>query len=98
MTQDSQATGAICERIVFSGRVQGVGFRATTATFARRRGVLGFVRNQTDGTVELIARGMSEAIDNLVADLKHQFGPKIVNFDRQLVEPGEYFRGFEIRH
>ena len=46
-----------CRRIIFHGRVQGVGFRYTTHRIARGFPVTGFVRNLTDGTVELVACG-----------------------------------------
>lgn len=44
-------------RVIYSGRVQGVGFRWTTARVARGYEVAGSVRNLSDGTVELIAQG-----------------------------------------
>jgi acylphosphatase len=42
---------------VVRGRVQGVGFRATTLDEARRLGLAGWVRNCVDGTVEVLAEG-----------------------------------------
>jgi acylphosphatase len=44
-------------RAVVRGRVQGVGFRATTFDEARRLGLAGWVRNRVDGTVEVLAEG-----------------------------------------
>ena len=44
-------------RVFFSGRVQGVGFRYTVCDVARRFDVTGFVRNLTDGRVELLCEG-----------------------------------------
>lgn len=42
---------------VVHGRVQGVGFRATTLEEARRLSLAGWVRNRRDGTVEVLAEG-----------------------------------------
>jgi acylphosphatase len=54
-------------RAIVSGRVQGVSYRATTAAEARKLGLVGWVRNLTDGTVELEAEGPDDAIGKLVA-------------------------------
>lgn len=43
--------------VVYRGRVQGVGFRATVGHLARGYEVTGLVRNLPDGRVELIAEG-----------------------------------------
>jgi acylphosphatase len=51
------------------GRVQGVGFRATTVSVARRLGLAGWVRNLVDGDVELEAEGPPEAIEQLLTFL-----------------------------
>jgi acylphosphatase len=52
---------------IVSGRVQGVSYRAATASEARRLGVVGWVRNRSDGTVELEAEGSDETISQLIA-------------------------------
>lgn len=43
--------------VIYSGRVQGVGFRYTVCRAAERRHVTGYVRNLPDGDVELVAEG-----------------------------------------
>jgi acylphosphatase len=56
-----------------SGRVQGVGFRYYTQTFARRRGLVGWVRNNYDGSVAICAEGPDSAIHAFLKDI--QQGP-----------------------
>jgi len=53
--------------VVVRGRVQGVFFRASTAETAGRLGVTGWVRNLSDGGVELEAEGTDEALEALLA-------------------------------
>ena len=52
--------------IVF-GHVQGVGFRSWTASQARHFNIKGWVRNNSDDSVELVAEGTSEAISQFTA-------------------------------
>jgi acylphosphatase len=52
-------------RAVVQGRVQGVFFRAYTQEEAQRLGLVGWVRNRPDGTVEAVAEGEAERIDQL---------------------------------
>jgi len=49
-------------RVVISGRVQGVGYRAWTVATARRLGITGWVRNRADGTVEAVFSGDTAAM------------------------------------
>ncbi len=54
-------------RLTVRGRVQGVGYRWWTVDQARRLDLHGWVRNQRDGTVEILAIGPQEAAQELVA-------------------------------
>ncbi|MEO1067859.1 MAG: acylphosphatase [Cyanobacteria bacterium J06638_6] len=53
-------------RAVVQGVVQGVGFRYHTRQIAQQLGVKGFVRNQPDGTVEIVAVGTSDQLKALL--------------------------------
>ncbi|MBN1795323.1 MAG: acylphosphatase [Sedimentisphaerales bacterium] len=61
------------KHIIFSGRVQGVGFRFTAHNIAKRCGLTGIVRNLPDGTVEMIAQGSSCDISDCISDIQESF-------------------------
>ena len=87
-----------CRRLIYSGRVQGVGFRYTTARIARRHPVTGYVRNQPDGTVELVADGPSDAIDAFLNEIATAFAENISDCRSEtLTAPAERHERFEIR-
>ncbi len=60
---------AVRKHFLFSGRVQGVGFRWNAVRLARPLGLTGWVRNLPDGRVELEAQGEEETIDRFLARL-----------------------------
>lgn len=62
------------KHIVFVGRVQGVGFRFTAFNIANRNQLTGFVRNLPDRTVEMLAQGPADAIDDCIQDIEESFG------------------------
>ena len=57
----------VARQIRVSGRVQGVGFRAALQDEATRRGVTGWVRNRSDGSVEALLQGPQAAVEALIA-------------------------------
>jgi acylphosphatase len=66
-------------RLVITGRVQGVGFRAWTRREARRRGLRGWVRNRSDGSVEALLIGDAASVDSLAEACRH--GPITARVD-----------------
>jgi len=86
-------------RMTFSGRVQGVGFRATCHWLARGYDVVGYVRNLPDGRVELVAEGDSTEIDRFLDAIRQETGGFIREIHAEL-EPrfDPPLEGFTIRY
>jgi acylphosphatase len=74
-----------CVRLRIAGRVQGVWFRGWTIDHARELGLDGWVRNRRDGTVEAVASGPAERVDELIA--RCRIGPPAAVVDRVEVTP-----------
>jgi acylphosphatase len=80
------------------GRVQGVGFRAFVAFCAEEIGVNGWVRNVSWNTVETLAEGNREQIDQFIHAVKT--GPSSSRVDDCRIDEETYtgeFPSFEIR-
>lgn len=89
----------IRRRVIISGRVQGVCFRAYTRDTARKLGVRGWVRNLSDGNVEALLEGDPHDVEAMIQWL-HQ-GPPYGQVSKVTVweEPAqERFHDFEIRY
>jgi len=87
----------IAKRIKVIGRVQGVYFRASTKQEAHNTGLCGWVRNHTDGSVEIHVEGDHLKVDQLI-NWAHN-GPRMANVERvdvSIAEP-EGHQDFEIR-
>ncbi|AMV26036.1 Acylphosphatase [Gemmata sp. SH-PL17] len=85
--------------VYYSGHVQGVGFRATTAWIARTHPqIRGWVRNLSDGRVELLADGESSAIETFLADVRERMADHITAEETFEREPDQALTGFRIAH
>ena len=56
--------------VVFHGTVQGVGFRYATKHIVKRYPVTGFVKNLSNGCVELLAEGEESQLQSLLKDIQ----------------------------
>ncbi len=84
--------------ITVKGQVQGVYFRATATQVAREAGVTGTVRNTPTGSVEIVAEGAEEAVEELVRWCHD--GPEAARVDSVEVALCAYtgsFSRFEVR-
>jgi acylphosphatase len=86
----------VCKRVVYRGRVQGVGFRATVRHLADGFDVTGTVRNCADGAVELIVQGEPPEVDGFLAAVARRMGPYIAEQETQEAATCPTLRGFHI--
>jgi acylphosphatase len=83
--------------VYYSGDVQGVGFRATAVSIARRHpAVRGWVRNLADGRVELFADGHPSDVDAFLADVRERMTDHIETEDVAERDPDDTVSGFRI--
>jgi acylphosphatase len=95
---DTKPTGARLEAVVH-GRVQGVSFRYYTRKRARELNLTGYVRNQPDGTVEVVAEGGRPALESLLAFLHEGPGAAFVTqVDTRWRPPSGDLFHFEVRY
>lgn len=85
-------------RFLFSGRVQGVGFRYTAQRLAGRFAVAGYVRNLDDGRVELVASGDPAEIEELITSIEREMGRNIQDISRGPIDLSTPLSGFTIRY
>ncbi|MGC9359297.1 MAG: acylphosphatase [Anaerolineae bacterium] len=84
---------------VIHGRVQGVNFRAHTLRRATQLGLVGYVRNRADGTVEVVAEGEQKALRKLLSWL--HAGPRlghVIRVDARWQAPRGGEDHFEVRY
>ena len=84
-------------RVFVDGRVQGVGFRVSTAHEATRLGVCGWVRNLPDGKVEALYEGPRDAVEEMLSWTRRgPLGARVTEMTIHDEEPeGEL--GFSVR-
>jgi acylphosphatase len=84
-------------RYVVKGRVQRVGFRLFVEEAARRERIDGYVRNQHDGSVEVVAEGDVDAMQRFEMALRRgPSGARVDDVEMMSVEPTSRFAGFRV--
>lgn len=84
----------IRKRIVFSGWVQGVGFRYRARHAAELLGATGWVRNEYDGSVTMEIQGTEEQIDGVIQAIGRGRYVKIENMDVRTIPVVPHEQGF----
>lgn len=84
-------------QVFYSGRVQGVGFRATVKRVAHGYEVTGTIRNLSDGRVELAAEGERAELADFQQAIRDSGLGRFIRQEHALYGPAQNeFRGFEI--
>ena len=85
--------------IFIYGRVQGVGFRFFALKEALEEGVRGWVRNNYDGSVEMVVQGLDAKLDAFVDRIERGNDLSIVEcIDIREYEGSQEFESFEIKY
>ena len=84
--------------VFITGKVQGVFYRVKTRSEAKKRNVVGWVRNLPDGRVEAVFEGKKEDVDKLIDYCrKGPQGAYVTKIDVYPEEKTYKFNNFEIR-
>lgn len=88
--------GPISKKILFSGQVQGVGFRRKAFELSKRFSVAGYVRNLPTGHVELVVEGAPDEVERFLEAIKEKLASYIESFTVSTM-PLQQFGEFTIR-
>lgn len=88
----------IRKTVLYSGRVQGVGFRYTTCQIAVGHDVTGYVKNLPDGRVEVVVEGAAKAVQRFLTAVEAEMSANIRGTETtESPGTGEY-SGFAVRY
>ena len=85
-------------RVLYSGHVQGVGFRETTRQISSDHDVYGYVKNLPDGRVELVVEGQQRELQGFLDDIQQQLAQRISSHTVDETTASGEFRRFDVRY
>ena len=88
----------IRRRFIYSGHVQGVGFRWRAKKAAEMYGVTGWVRNDWNGSVTMEVQGSEEQIDQVTAAIRRGMYIRIDNIESRTIPVDPDERGFRTEY
>ena len=83
-------------RAIYSGRVQGIGFRFTAEDLAREKKVCGWVKNLRDGRVEIVAEAEEEALKDYLAQIYETFSRYVKDVEINWSAATDEFSDFRV--
>ena len=84
-------------KVIYSGKVQGICFRATALDMSASFDVTGYVMNLEDGSVELVVEGEDPEVMDFISKIDKQFETNIEQ-NKKTEQKLEGFGEFSIRH
>lgn len=94
----AETTSAARVQLKIHGRVQGVYYRASALQEAEKLGLTGWVMNCADGTVEAVAEGAKQKLEELIAWCRQgPQGARVTHVDVRWESAENNFRGFSIK-
>jgi len=82
--------------IFYIGRVQGIGFRFATLSYAEKCELKGWVRNLPDGRVEIVVEGRGDNIKKFCRSIEGHFDGYIKDKDVSVVDATGMYKNFKI--
>lgn len=83
--------------VLYTGNVQGVGFRFSVERIALRLGLNGYVKNMPDGRVEVISEGVRSVLETFLSDINENMSGYISDSQVEWECGNEEFVSFEVR-
>ena len=84
------------KHIIFTGYVQGVGFRFTALRIARRHSLVGYVKNIPDSSVEMLIQGPQNNIQACIRDISETFEGCITQTKTKDIKSTVTYTAFDI--
>ena len=88
----------IAQEVLYSGHVQGVGFRQSVYTLACKQGVHGYVQNLDNGKVRLVAGGERARVNYLLDSVKTIWAHNLSSVVRKDMPVEDHFSGLTVRY
>ncbi len=87
----------ICVRIIVKGRVQGIGYRWFVQEIAQQENICGYVKNNIDGSVEIVAESYQKTnIDRFIQRIKTEHDYAIIKDIEVQPLPPKNYKNFKI--
>jgi acylphosphatase len=84
--------------VYYSGKVQGVGFRATTEAIAQDYPVTGWVKNLKDGRVQLLVEGPTDAVDDFLKAVRKRWKRNIEKEESEVQTVSGKYKKFTVAY